>query len=650
MFVIQLLASLLRAARGRWAKALLIFVYLAVSLLFPGFLNGSFPDGPPDSPPSTSSPTPPPDTSTPTPPVSTPSDPPTTPTTPPTTPPVTTPPVTTPPETTPPTTAPPTTPPPTTPPPTTPPTPSGPQTIVSLTFDDSNADQWPAVQTLDALGLHGTFYVVSGWINADGYLSLDQLRSMAAMGNEIGGHTVSHPDLTTVPAAEARRQICNDRATISSWGFAVTDFAYPYASTDDSVEKIAADCGYNSARMLGDIASRFGCSDCDHAESMPPGDPYYTKALDEVDDTWTLHDLKKGVTDAESHGGGWVQFTFHHVCDHCADLSISPSLFQQFTEWLAARSATHNTVVRTVAQVVGGPVQPVVTASLPPAPGPGVNGIQNPGLETLGANGVPACWQTGGYGTNTSSFATVSPGHAGAVAEQLTMTGFQSGDAKLLPTLDQGECAPTVTPGHRYSLRGWYVSDAPTQFEVYLRNAQGDWSYWTASPWLAASTTWASGEWTTPAIPDGYTALSFGLNIFQNGVITTDDYAMYDSVGAPAAPVAPPTPPAPKAMLMTTAPATTPPATPEPADPPATSDPSAAPSGSPSAASGDPTTPPASDPPATEPPASDPAATDPPSTDPPSADPAATDPPATPPPAAPESPAATLELNVAVGG
>ena len=31
----------------------------------------------------------------------------------------------------------------------------------------------------------------------------------------------------------------------------------------------------------------------------------------------------------------------------------------------------------------------------------------------------------------------------------------------------------------------------------------------------------------------GATAISFGLSLFRNGTLTTDDYAMYDTIGAP---------------------------------------------------------------------------------------------------------------------
>ena len=411
-----------------------------------------------------------------------------------------------------------------------------PQTIVSLTFDDSNADQLAPVETMNALGLHGTLYTVTGWVGAPGYLTQANLASLAAGGNEIGGHTVNHPDLTTMSVSNQTQEVCQARATLAGWGYPQTSFAYPFASVNATTEAVVKACGYNNARGLGDIQSRFGCAGCDFASSLPPADPYYTEALDEVDASWTLADLQNGVTNAENNGGGWVQYTFHHICNSvCDSLSISPALFAQFTQWLAGRAATNNTVVKTVGEVIGGAVKPIVpvTGSVAQAPGPGVNGIINPSLETAGIGGVPQCWMASSYGTNAPAFHGVTPGHTGSVAENLVMSGYTDGDAKLLPTMDLGDCAPTVTPGHSYSLRSWYTSSVPTQFEVYLRSTAGAWSYWTASPWIAASPIFTQGVWQTPAIPPGYNGLSFGLNLFQLGTLTTDDYEMYDSVGAP---------------------------------------------------------------------------------------------------------------------
>jgi putative cell wall-binding protein/peptidoglycan/xylan/chitin deacetylase (PgdA/CDA1 family) len=412
----------------------------------------------------------------------------------------------------------------------------GAPTVVSITFDDSNANQMAAAAILNANNLDATFYTLSGFVDQPGYQTRADLDALAAAGHEIGSHTVTHPDMATLNATEAKAQACQSRETLTSWGFQVTSFAYPFASMSDTAKQAVADCGYNTARNLGDIETRFGCAGCGFAESLPaPTDPFELRVPDMVDNTWTLADLQNTVTNAENNGGGWVGLTFHHVCDTCnvEGLEVSTSLFTEFAQWLAARPTTHNTAVKTVQQAFGGAVKPIVETGYPPAPGPGVNGIKNPSLETLGANGVPDCFILAGFGNNTPTFSTVSPGRTGNVAEKLVMSNYVDGDAKTIMTMDFGTCAPTVTPGRQYSLRTWYTSTAVSQFAVYLRNALGGWEYWTSSPYFPATSTYAQAVWDSSAIPAGYTGISFGLNLISNGELVTDDYALYDLDGAP---------------------------------------------------------------------------------------------------------------------
>ncbi len=412
-----------------------------------------------------------------------------------------------------------------------------PQTVISLTFDDGNANQQAAADLMNAKGMKGTFYIVSGFVGANGYFTRAGLDALKASGHEIGGHTVNHPDLATLPATEVSRQICNDRSTLMSWGYTVTSFAYPFASSVPANETAAKNCGYNSARMLGDLRSRFGCTDCSYTESIPPSKPFYLKALDQVDNTWTLADLKASVTNAEKTGG-WVPLTFHNVCASGCDLNVTPTVFSQFLTWLAPRAASNNTVVKTVGQVVGGTVKPAVAGPVTAPAGPGVNAVVNPSLETAGVNGMPSCWMTGGYGSNTPVITTKSPARTGSVAGYVTVSNYVDGDAKLLPAFDLGACTPTVVTGHTYSMRAWYTSTVPTQFAIYLRTTAGVWQYWTSSPWFAANPVFSEAVFTTAAIPAGYTGISFGLNVFGNGTLETDDYSLYDSVGAPAPTVA----------------------------------------------------------------------------------------------------------------
>lgn len=409
-----------------------------------------------------------------------------------------------------------------------------PKTVVSLTFDDANANQKAAVSILDKYKVDGTFYVPSGYVGEPGYLTWADLTAMKAAGHEIGGHTISHPDLTTLSGDELKRQVCDDRAALSARGFAVRSFAYPFASLDAAAKAAVSACGYNSGRGLGDLRSVSPESrNLPVAERIPPADPFETKALEQVETSWTLNDLKAAVTRAEPRGG-WVQFTFHNVCASACEINVTPSTLDAFVSWLTKRNnVVQSTVVRTVGDTVGGAVKPVVNGPVAKPAGPGVNAVKNPGAETLDADGTPACWMKGGYGTNTATLDVTSPGRTGSRAARVAVSGYADGDAKWLQRFDLGDCSPTVAAGRTYSLRSWYTATGPTQFAVYLRDAGGAWRYWTSSPWFAASSTFAQAVWETPAIPAGMTGMSFGLNVFGNGSLVTDDVSAYDSVGAP---------------------------------------------------------------------------------------------------------------------
>lgn len=408
-------------------------------------------------------------------------------------------------------------------------------TTVSLTFDDGRASQSGAAEVLAARGLDATYFVNSGYIGASGYLTRAQLQALAAQGNEIGGHTVTHADLTTAPAAEAKLQVCQDRATLTEWGFEVRSFAYPFAAVNDAARQAVADCGYNSARGLGDLRSPSSCENCDAGEDLPPNDPYLTRAPDQVESTWTLADFQSLVQAAQSSGGGWIQFTFHDF-DTGEDLSVSRATFTALADWLAAQQQQGRLAVRTVGDAVGGDAKPVVQVgdTQKPPLKPGQNGIVNGGFEDLADTGQPVCWWQSTWGANTSAFSLVQ-GISGSRAARVQVSGYESGDGKWLPNFDLGSCAPTVQAGHTYSLRSTYTSTEVTQFAVYLRSASGVWSYWTSSPWFAASASAAQAEWETPAVPDGYTGISFGLNMFRDGTLVVDDVELYDAVGAPAA-------------------------------------------------------------------------------------------------------------------
>ena len=114
----------------------------------------------------------------------------------------------------------------------------------------------------------------------------------------------------------------------------------------------------------------------------------------------------------------------------------------------------------------------------------------------------------------------------------LNVSGYQSGDAKLLPIFDLGGCSPSVTPGQTYNLGTWYESTGITQFALYYRDSSGAWYYWTSSPWFAPASGWTQATFQTPPAPANATGMSFGLALIANGSLTTDDYSMASTAAA----------------------------------------------------------------------------------------------------------------------
>ncbi len=127
---------------------------------------------------------------------------------------------------------------------------------VVLTFDDGFANLLPhAAPILAELGFRATLFVVSrrcGGVNDWPHqcpsiprlklLTWDELRQLSRQGFEIGAHTATHPRLTDLSAAEARREIHESKTDIEQHlDVPVTTFAYPFGAlnpeTTRSVEE-----------------------------------------------------------------------------------------------------------------------------------------------------------------------------------------------------------------------------------------------------------------------------------------------------------------------------------------------------------------------------------------------------------------------------
>lgn len=228
-------------------------------------------------------------------------------------------------------------------------------TVVSFTFDGTFKSQDKFSQLLARHGFAGTFYVNSGYLDYPAYLSVDQLRAIARDRNEIAGASLLGNDLTAMPDEQAVREICDDRATLAQLGFVVTSFAYPHGAQDPDVKAAVQECGYNSARRYAGLyESEDTCSSCPAGETMPATDDFRIRTPPQMT---SLALLQQQVERVEQSGGGWVPLVFSKICVCPADGdAISPDVFAAFLTWLEKRPGV---TVRTVDQVMGGPLKPV---------------------------------------------------------------------------------------------------------------------------------------------------------------------------------------------------------------------------------------------------------------------------------------------------
>jgi Polysaccharide deacetylase len=229
---------------------------------------------------------------------------------------------------------------------------------VVLTFDDTFADQYSnAAPLLDARGIKATFLVNSPRIGTAGYMTIAQVLDLQAHGHEIGGHTLTHPNLTTLTTAQQQHEVCDDRTALLADGLSATSFAYPFGADNAAVQSVVAGCGYARARDIGGAANAQGfcgatpsCSGCAYAETTPPRTQQSIRtAPTSVGTTCDAADPQLALELARTHfhAGDILVINFHHICDGCdATLAFGPSKLASVLDWIGANGYTTMTLAQ----------------------------------------------------------------------------------------------------------------------------------------------------------------------------------------------------------------------------------------------------------------------------------------------------------------
>ncbi len=91
---------------------------------------------------------------------------------------------------------------------------------------------------------------------------------------------------------------------------------------------------------------------------------------------------------------------------------------------------------------------------------------------------------------------------------------------------DGSTVPPQVTAGRTYTASVWAKGSGSGAVVTYYRDSTGTWRFWKQGPTVTYSSSWTQFSYTTPAVPAGATAVSFGLSLFTVGNLTTDGYSL----------------------------------------------------------------------------------------------------------------------------
>ena len=136
--------------------------------------------------------------------------------------------------------------------------------VVGITFDDGYQNNLiNAAPVLRKYNFSATCYIVSESIGFSNTWDLDKKitqRSLMSeneiyewlnLGMDIGGHTKTHIDLTSISKRKAQMEINDCKIELEKkFNIQVTDFCYPFGRFNELVCNIAKDSGYLSATTM----------------------------------------------------------------------------------------------------------------------------------------------------------------------------------------------------------------------------------------------------------------------------------------------------------------------------------------------------------------------------------------------------------------
>ena len=243
----------------------------------------------------------------------------------------------------------------------------------SFSFDDGFQSQYDNVRPiLNSFGFHATFFLISSaLVNTPPYIyrygSWPEFQQIAAEGNEIGDHTVTHPDLTKLSIGDTSTpgtityELYHSKQIIEQKipGQQIISAAYPYCAYNDSVRNVAAQY-YEAARSCGSYVNAPAISGLNWY-SLGSADVRFDQPRNSLSDDQDEFDMYTSILQNQTIANGkWTIFLAHEVVPFSQISSgtvsgdyypVSTEWFTQLCQWIKQKSDSNFVWVETIGNV-----------------------------------------------------------------------------------------------------------------------------------------------------------------------------------------------------------------------------------------------------------------------------------------------------------
>ncbi len=201
--------------------------------------------------------------------------------------------------------------------------------LVTFVFDDGPKSVFDnARPILNAAGIKTVHPIITQYASTSGYMSWDEIATLAAEGNEIDSHSRTHPDLTTLSPAQLTSEVAGSKSDLIAHGITPTTFVYPLGGVNDTVKAAVQAAGYLGAR-----GSYFGLN--------TTATDRYALFDQHVESGTTLAEVKSWIDQARADKR-WLILELHEQKENGGQFSNTPAMLQSIVDYV------RSTGIRTV--------------------------------------------------------------------------------------------------------------------------------------------------------------------------------------------------------------------------------------------------------------------------------------------------------------